>query len=166
LAAGASPLYGPSGYAAAAQIYAGFWLRFVAVLIDGIIVGTGTAVISFALGIFLGFGAAAMGATPDVGGAIGYTLGQLAGIVIGWLYEAMFLSSERQATPGKMAFGIVVTSEAGARLSFARATGRHFGKYLSSFILFIGYLIQPFTEKKQALHDLLAGTVVVRRPLG
>jgi uncharacterized RDD family membrane protein YckC len=65
-----------------------------------------------------------------------------------------------------MALNLVVTDENGAKISFGRATGRHFGKYLSALILFIGYLIQPFTAKRQALHDMLAGTlVVVRRPI-
>jgi uncharacterized RDD family membrane protein YckC len=82
---------------------------------------------------------------------------------LNWLYEAGFTSSARQATPGKMALSLVVTDLAESRISFGRASGRHFAKYLSSFTLLIGYLIQPFTEKRQALHDLLAGTLVVRK---
>ena len=71
-------------------------------------------------------------------------------------------SSARQATLGKMAFGIVVTDVHARRISFARATGRFFGKVLSNLTFCIGYLLAAFTDRKQALHDLIAGTLVVR----
>ena len=74
----------------------------------------------------------------------------------------MLVSSSRQATVGKIAVGIVVTDEQGRRISFLRATGRWFGKYLSGFLL-IGYLIQPFTAKRQTLHDIMAGCLVLRK---
>ena len=95
-------------------------------------------------------------------GAIGATqLASLAGILIGWLYSALLESSPNQATVGKMALGIKVTDLDGERISFGRATGRHFGKILSFLILCIGYLMVAFTERKQGLHDLMAGTLVV-----
>ena len=78
-----------------------------------------------------------------------------------WLYYALLESSPSRATLGKMALGIVVTDLQGGRISFGRATGRHFAKYLSSLILMIGYLMAGFTRQKQALHDILAGTLVV-----
>ena len=90
------------------------------------------------------------------------TWGVIIGISVPWLYEAMLVSSSRQATPGKMAVGIVVTDVQGRRISFLRATGRWFGKYLSAFLL-IGYLIQPFTAKRQTLHDIMAGCLVLRK---
>ena len=71
-------------------------------------------------------------------------------------------SSRRQATLGKMALGIRVTDLDGRRVSFARASGRWFGKILSSLIFGIGYLMVAFTEKKQGLHDMIAGTRVMR----
>jgi uncharacterized RDD family membrane protein YckC len=58
---------------------------------------------------------------------------------------------------------IVVTDLQGNRISFARATGRHFAKYLSAFLLGIGFLMAAFTSKKQALHDFIAETLVVKR---
>ena len=58
---------------------------------------------------------------------------------------------------------IIVTDEAGNRISFGKATGRHFGKILSALILYIGYIMIAFTGKKQGLHDILAGTLVVKR---
>ena len=72
------------------------------------------------------------------------------------------LSSSYQATFGKMIFGMKVTDLYGNRVSFARATGRHFAKWLSGMIFFIGYIMAGFTERKQGLHDMLAGTLVRR----
>jgi uncharacterized RDD family membrane protein YckC len=71
-------------------------------------------------------------------------------------------SSDRQATVGKIAVGLKVTDLYGQRISFARATGRHFAKILSAMVLFIGYIMVAFTERKQGLHDILAGTLVVK----
>ena len=82
-------------------------------------------------------------------------------VLVRWLYEATFQSSRWQATPGKRVLGMIVTDLAGSRISFGRATARHLATYLSN-ILLIGYLMQPFTQKRQALHDRLAGTLVVR----
>ena len=97
-------------------------------------------------------------------------VGQLTGFVIVFLsmgvflYEPLLTSSRWQATLGKRALGIIVTDENGGRISFTRATGRWFAKSLSGLVLpFIVYLLQPFTPKKQALHDMLAGTLVVKR---
>jgi len=84
-------------------------------------------------------------------------------VLLSWCYEAYFLSSNRQATPGKMALGLKVTNLNGQRISFDQATGRHFAKYLSRVILLIGYIMAAFTERKQALHDVIAGTLVLRR---
>ena len=75
-----------------------------------------------------------------------------------WLYWASMESSPWQATLGKKALGIEVTDFAGRRISFARASGRYFGK-----IIFIGFILAGFTERKQALHDMIAGCLVVRR---
>jgi len=79
-----------------------------------------------------------------------------------WIYEAAMESSSKQATLGKMALGLKVTDEQGGRISFARATGRYFAKIISGMILFIGYIMAGFTARKQALHDMIAGTLVTR----
>ena len=84
-------------------------------------------------------------------------------LVGGWLYEALMESSRWQATLGKRAVGLRVVDLGGRHISFGRATARHFAKILSSLILNIGFIMAGFTEKKQALHDLIAGTLVVRR---
>jgi uncharacterized RDD family membrane protein YckC len=70
-------------------------------------------------------------------------------------------SSSKQATLGKMALGIIVTDLEGQRISFGKATGRHFSKIVSGIILYIGFIMVAFTEKKQGLHDMMAGCLVV-----
>ena len=80
-----------------------------------------------------------------------------------WLYWALLESSPWQATLGKKALGLLVTDLQGRRITFARASGRYFGKLLSTIVLGTGYLMAGFTEKKQALHDILAGCLVTRR---
>ncbi len=85
--------------------------------------------------------------------------------VIGpWLYHARTLSSKHMATPGMRVAGLFATDLQGRPLSFARATGRHFAGYLSYYTLTIGYLMQPFNDRHQTLHDLISRTVVLRRP--
>jgi uncharacterized RDD family membrane protein YckC len=87
----------------------------------------------------------------------------LAAFVGPWLYFALQESSERQATLGKMALKIYVTDLQGQRISFGKATGRHFGRILCALTLCIGYMMAGFTAQKQGLHDMIAGTLVKRR---
>lgn len=122
--------------------YAGFWKRAAAILIDSFIISVATGLLA----------AGTMG------------LAWFSILLWPWLYEALMISSEKQATLGKMALGIVVTDIAGNRISFGRATARHFAKWLSALILGIGFLMAAFTERKQALHDMIADTLVVNRP--
>ena len=121
--------------------YAGFWVRFVAMIVDAVILAVAGGLIS----------AAAFGA------------GLALSLFLPWLYEAFMLSSEWQATVGKRAMSMVVTGVNGDRLSFARATGRHFAKWISVLTLCIGFIIAAFTAKKQALHDMIAETVVIKK---
>jgi uncharacterized RDD family membrane protein YckC len=86
----------------------------------------------------------------------------LAVFLLAWLYEALLTSSSMQATPGKMVFGLRVTTLEGEQIGFGRATGRFFGKIVSSIIIYIGFLMVAFTERKQGLHDMMASTLVVR----
>ncbi|HEX7007505.1 MAG TPA: RDD family protein [Alphaproteobacteria bacterium] len=148
--------------------YAGFWRRFFAYLIDAILF----SVVFFVIGGFFGL------ADVEVSGTIGSTTGeysraadasegaqlvyQLFGIIVSWLYFALLESSPKQATLGKMALGIKVTDLDGNRISFGRATGRFFAKFISGVILLIGYIMAAFTARKQALHDIIAGTLVVK----
>src|SRR5690606_32165333 len=84
-------------------------------------------------------------------------------LAIMWFYYAYMESSSNQATIGKMALGLKVTDMNGNKLNFLQASGRFFGKILSSLIVGIGYLMIAFTEKKQGLHDILAKTLVVKK---
>ena len=84
-------------------------------------------------------------------------------IVINWLYYALMESSAKQGTLGKMACGIKVTDMEGKPITFGRASGRFFAKILSGIICAIGYIMAGFTEKKQALHDQIASTLVLRK---
>lgn len=122
--------------------YAGFWKRFVALLIDGVIL-------------------AIIGALANL--LLADWLASTIGVLLGWLYFAYMESSTSQATFGKQAMGIYVTDINGQRISFLRASGRYFAKILSGLILFIGYIMAAFTARKQALHDLLASTLVLGR---
>ncbi len=164
-ASGAPVAVAAAAYAAPQPAYAGFWLRFLAHIIDNFVLSFVAGMI-FAVFLFLG---AAAGSTRrgDFGPGLEFfafvfplILGLLA---LQWLYYAFLESSEWQATLGKKLLGITVTDLAGNRISFARATGRYFGKILSGIILMIGYIMAGFTERKQALHDILAGTLVLRR---
>lgn len=150
--------YGQPRYNYNVAVFAGFWRRFVALIIDGVVTSIATSIIRYGI---LG---AILRNTSSLGvAATASAVYLLVQVVIGWLYYSFMESSKHQATLGKMALGIVVTDLYGERISFARATGRYFAKYLSSAILCIGYIMAGFTEKKQALHDMIAGTLVIMK---
>ena len=81
--------------------------------------------------------------------------------MIPWLYYAGFESSRSQATPGKLLMHIVVTDMTGNKPTFARVTLRHFAKFVSTLIIFIGFLMIGLTQKRQGLHDRIAGCLVL-----
>ncbi|WP_017652022.1 protein kinase domain-containing protein [Fortiea contorta] len=135
--------------------YAGFWTRVLAAFIDGIILYIVVALIGFVFGFIY---AAVLQTAQGVEG-----IAAILGVIIGWLYYALMESSEQQATLGKQALGIIVTDIDGKKISFGRATGRHVAKWISAIILLIGYISAAFTEKKQALHDMIAGTLVIKK---
>ena len=123
-------------------VYGGFGDRIGAMLIDGIILIVPNLALTYLV--------------PDelVGGIIT--------LIMYWLYFAIQESGTSQATIGKKAVGLKVTSENGERITFGQATGRHFGQYISCIILFIGYFMVLWDKKNQALHDKMAGTLVVK----
>jgi uncharacterized RDD family membrane protein YckC len=150
------------GYAAVAPRvrYGGFWIRFLAFIIDSIILRVVVTPIGMIFGA-LGLAGGMMHGIPHFGFALmggGVTFVVL--IFGSWLYAALMESSSYQATLGKMILGLKVTDLNGNRISFERATGRHFAKWLSAMILFIGFIMIAFTERKQGLHDMLAETLV------
>ena len=135
----------------ATTTYAGFWKRLFAILIDIIVL----FVISIIVGII-------MLATGTIQSELESNLNVI--VFFGqWLYFAIMESSSSQATFGKKALGIKVTDLQGNRISFGNATGRYFGKFISFIILGTGYLMVAFTEKKQGLHDKMAGCLVVNK---
>ncbi len=147
----------------AAAGYGGFWIRFVAVIIDAIILSIALFPIRLLVFAVMHVRPYRMGPVYDGNfGPIVAALPALWGLntLAGWLYEALTTSSAWQATLGKRILNLKVTDEAGNRISFARATGRHVAKYLSAVIFFIGFIMAAFTERKRALHDMLAGTLV------
>ncbi len=153
--------------------YAGFWLRFVAWIFDeAMLVGSGFLILgrlaSFARlsGIFSGFDPiddvdnwfATLGFGPTAFFFLFF-------ILISWLYHAAMESSPWQGTIGKRALGIIVTDTNGAKIDFWRATGRFFCRLVTDMIpLGIGYFVAGFTQRKQAVHDLLASTLVLHKP--
>lgn len=119
-------------------VYAGFWRRFAAMMIDGAIVLLPAALAAVVL--------------PYVGPFL---------VVI--LYRPFFESSEAMTTPGKAFMELIVTNESGNRLSFKQAMIRFFASYVSSAFLFIGYFFNLFTPKRQTFHDIMAGALVVEK---
>ena len=120
--------------------YAGFWLRVVASLLDGLILLIPVVVIASAFDRFF----------------------ILFATILVWQYYALQESGIAQATLGKKVLGLKVTDLKGRRITYGRATGRYFAKIVSQITLTIGYMMAGFTEKKQALHDMIADTLVIR----
>ncbi len=154
--------------------YAGFWLRFVAYVIDYIIIYTvqiflvvpilAVVGINFASGMSNADNmseAEMFGMIAGMVGAMGATIVLTFALIV--LYYTIMETSKFQATVGKLAVGLKVTDVNGEKLDFTKALVRNLCKIISSMILFIGYIMAGFTEKKQGLHDIIAGTLVVKK---
>lgn len=142
--------------AAGAFRYAGFWIRFVAVIIDGLITGFASAAVQAILVPTLALGQpSATRATAFLG------IAYLAAITISGAYESLFVY-KFGATPGKMIFRLRVVRPDGGPISLPRAIGRYFAKMLSAIILAIGYIMAAFDNEKRALHDILVDTRVIK----
>lgn len=143
-------------------MYAGFWKRFLAYMIDYMVLLGGYFLFFI---IWAGFELLlnGIGVEQSTKELILGTLGVPIYVVIPWLYYALSESSTKRATVGKMALGIIVVDQHQQRISFGRATARFFGRILSALLLCIGYIMAGFTERKQALHDILCGTYVMNR---
>lgn len=134
--------------------YAGFWIRFVAKFIDGLILGVPLIAIMF----FVGMRAAANPGSgmPDIVGLVA----QLGYYVLNMIYVIFFIG-KYGATPGKMACKLRVVMGNGEKVSYGRATGRFFAEILSGLICYIGYIMVAFDAEKRALHDHICNTRVV-----
>lgn len=144
-----------TGQVAGTRVYGGFWIRFAAVLIDGILLW----IVNFAIQLVTGTRITNPTDLALVMSRIG--LNFLISISISLLYESFFLV-QYGATPGKMALKLKVITPDGGGLSWGRAIGRYFAKMLSSITLLIGYIMAGFDPEKRALHDYIAGTRVIR----
>jgi uncharacterized RDD family membrane protein YckC len=120
------------------MVYAGFWKRWCAGFIDGLIL-----------------------MIPNI--AMNYVAPYVGAFALGFLYYPLFYSSPLQATPGKAIMGLVVQSEDGNTLTLKAAIIRHACTFLSVLILCVGYLMNLFTPKRQTLHDMIAGSVVIMK---
>lgn len=148
----------PQSVAPAAGVqYAGFWRRFGAALIDGIII----SIISIALYYICVLIGLSVAEDDDWGWTVGFRAWWVLSLLSSWIYYAAMESSSKQATPGKMSLGIVVTDLEGRRISLDKATRRYLSKIISAIILYIGFILIGFTEKKQGLHDMIAQCLVV-----
>jgi uncharacterized RDD family membrane protein YckC len=135
--------------------YAGFWWRFLALLIDTAIMGVVQWLVSIALGV---------SAAATDGASLVMAWPVILLLVLGpWLYYALLECSNWQATIGKKICGLIVVDENGNRISFGRATGRYFAKIISAVIFYIGFLMAGWTQRKRALHDMIAGTLVLKQ---
>ncbi|GAB3102484.1 RDD family protein [Lysobacter terrae] len=157
-----------SEYVAGGEVvYAGFWKRFAANFIDVFVIGIVTWIVQMI--VMAGFGVSAtLSARSDPSammagaGLFGMLLGMfLIPLAMQAVYYAWMHSSSRQATLGKMAVGIKVTDDDGQAISFSRGIGRYFATIISSLTVGIGYIMAGFTERKRALHDMVASTLVV-----
>ena len=182
---GATPAYAPPAVPAwqtpPAQpgvAFAGFWLRLVAAIIDGLIISIPLAPIYIITLIDVFKNSQDLQNLQDptmVWTILGpkmflfFILGIVA-LAVNWLYHGFFESSTWQATPGKKALGLIVTDLEGRQVTFGRASGRYFGgrgatiiPSLGSMYYFVDCICIGFTERKQAIHDMIAGCLVLRR---
>jgi len=152
---GAAPAQGMAPAAVIEQVsYAGFWRRFWAVLIDVIVTYFPIATVRVLLGLPV-----SGSFDPTVPAA--WWSGAFE-MVIDWLYAALLISSPWRATLGQAVMDLHVTDLNGDRISFGRATARYLAQILNLLTLGFGILMQVFSPRRQALHDLVSGTVVVR----
>lgn len=142
-------------------VYAGFWKRVAANVLDSMVIGIAGGIVAAILGALMG-AMLGMGGGMGSGGFIAIQLvTNLVSLAITAFYYAWFHASTGQATLGKMAVGIKVVRSDGDTITFLRGIGRYFGFLLSSLIFGIGLLMAAFTERKQGLHDILCDTLVV-----
>jgi len=162
----------PATVVAAGRHYGGFWIRFLARLIDGILLGVINAIVRLPLLLMFGIGTMGMGGmgrgfgrpgaglifAPAMIGLLG--ISTLIGLALGVAYEVYFLSSYG-ATPGKMALGLRVIRADGGPISPMLALGRYFAMWISAVIFMIGYIMAAFDPEKRALHDRICETRVI-----
>ncbi|BFI96428.1 MAG: hypothetical protein RSP_19380 [Rhodanobacter sp.] len=153
----------PSAASSIEVVYAGFVRRWAAYLLDGLIIGAISLVPIFMLALLVGLSASGHGGEPDPAHAALILLIYPIVFGVALLYYSLQESSSHQATLGKRALGIKVTGLDGRRISWKHAVGRWFAAALSYITLYVGFLMAAFTDRRQALHDMVAGTLVTDR---
>jgi uncharacterized RDD family membrane protein YckC len=155
----------PGGLLHQGRQYGGFWLRFVAVFIDGIILGVVGAIIDIPLQLVLVGTSAMTDPTLVFGRMMGvFSIMIVLNMAIGLVYESWFLVNKGGATPGKMVLSLEVVRTDGGRITWGLAIGRYFAKILSSWpTLWIGYIMAGLDDEKRALHDRICNTRVIRK---
>lgn len=144
---------------AMAVAYGGFWIRFLAVLIDGIILFIADTILGYAFGTAV---RPTVVNPADIGAALSRIgVSSAISFAVGFSYEVYFIG-KMGATPGKMALGLKVVRPDGSAVDYPRAAGRYFAKILSAIIIFIGYIMAGFDSQKRALHDMICDTRVIR----
>jgi uncharacterized RDD family membrane protein YckC len=172
IAGGEVARYTPTGVMIVPSPYAGFWLRLLAYLIDHVVLGVIFAFVALVAiaGVGIGYFRSIVRGVQDGNGEFPFAListilfALLIIFAVSWIYHAWMESSQYQGTLGKMALGLTVTDLMDQRITFGRASGRFFARIVSNLIPFeIGYIMAGFTEKKQALHDMIASCLVLRK---
>ena len=143
--------------------YGGFWVRFLAYMIDSIVMSVPLSIIYGVMSVIL-----AVISAQDEGLIIPlflvfYLVYMITAVIISLLYFGLMESSKNQATLGKMVLGLKVVDYKGQRISFKRAVARDLSKYVSIMIMYIGYFMIGFTDKKQGLHDMIVKPYVVKK---
>ena len=125
------------------NVPAGFWIRFAAMFLDGIILGTVYGIITVAMFAIEMYG-----------------LAMILGFIWALGYHIYFPSSDMMGTPGKAICGLKITDESGNKIGVGKAILRYIGYIISALVLYIGFIIVGFTENKRGLHDMVASTRV------
>lgn len=144
-------------------VYAGFWKRVAASIIDSLVVGIAGAIVGGVIGGIIGGAMGLSGGLNTSGMLAIQVVSNLVSIILNLSYYGWMHSSSNQATLGKMAVGIKVARSDGEPITFARGVGRYFALWISALPVGIGFLMAAFTQRKQALHDIICDTVVVDR---
>lgn len=155
-----SPVYRQGTMIAGAPetgLFAGFWRRTVAWFVDAVICIIVSLIIAFLAALAIAVGGLTAYSAVHAGGILFYPVL----VLVAWLYGACQQSSKHQATLGQRLMNLRIVDGAGARISFSRSTGRYWATYLSWLMLGIGYLLCPFTQCKQSLHDIISGCYVI-----
>jgi len=142
-------------------VYAGFWKRVAAYIIDSFVVGVAGGIIGAIIGGIIGAGFGLNGGLGTGGMLAIQAVTNIVSICLSASYYGWFHASNHQATLGKMAIGIKVVRSNGEPISFLRGFGRYFALIISGITLCIGFIMAGFTERKQALHDMICDTLVV-----